>query len=54
MRKELRHFIGMINYYRDMWWHRSELLAPLTMLMSTKVKWRWTDKEQKAFESIKK
>ena len=44
----------MINYYRDMWWHRSELLAPLTMLTSMKVKWHWTDREQKAFESIKK
>ena len=29
-RKKLRQFIGMINFYRDMWQKLSELLAPLT------------------------
>jgi hypothetical protein len=26
---ELRQFIGIVNYYRDMWLHRSEFLARL-------------------------
>ena len=31
-RKQLRQFIGMINFYRDMWQKSSKLLAPLTAL----------------------
>jgi hypothetical protein len=52
--KELRHLLGMVQYYRDMWARRSEILAPLTDLVGecvetktirlhkTKKKpWRW-------------
>ena len=52
--KQLRRFIGMVNYYRDMWVRRSETLAPLTALTSKKVKFKWTDVEQKAFDTMKR
>jgi hypothetical protein len=53
-RNALRRFIGMVNYYRDMWVRRSELLAPLSSMPSKNVKFNWTDEHQKAFENIKK
>ena len=43
----------MVNYYRDMWPRRSEVLAPLTELCSKTTKFKWTDRQQKAFEDIK-
>jgi hypothetical protein len=52
--KELKHFLGMVQYYRHMWAKRSEMLAPLTDLVEeygttkttrmNKIKkkpWRW-------------
>ncbi len=31
--KELRQFLGMVQYYQDMWARCSEMLAPLTDLV---------------------
>jgi len=51
---ELRRFIGIVNYYRDMWIRRSEILAPLSAITSKDAVWRWTDVEQQAFEKMKR
>ena len=31
MLKELHGFIGMVNYYRNMWPHQANILTPLTL-----------------------
>ena len=39
-RKQLRSFLGLVNYYRDVVIRRSEIAAPLTALTSTKQTWQ--------------
>jgi hypothetical protein len=53
-RKELRSFIGIVNYYRDMWIRRSHILAPLASLTSKNTKWNWGPNQQVAFDTAKK
>jgi hypothetical protein len=52
--KQLRRFLGMVNFYRDMWKGRSHVLAPLTELASKKKPFQWKEEQQKSFEHIKK
>ncbi len=57
----------MVQYYRDMWAKRSEMLAPLSDLVGecgetkttrknkvTKKPWQWDSIHQEAFDSVKK
>jgi uncharacterized Tic20 family protein len=52
--RELCRLIVMISYYRDMWIRPSNIVAPLTHLVSEKRQWEWTEAQQKAFETINK
>ena len=53
-RTELRSFVGMINYYRDMRQGRVRMLAPLTKMCGSKGKFEWSTEAQEAFELVKK
>ena len=50
--KELRSFIGAVTFYRDMWPHRSHILAPLTELTGN-VPFVWTERHQHAFDQMR-
>jgi len=64
--KELRHFLGMVQYYRDMWVKCSEMLAPLSDLVAEcgetkttkknkvkKLPWKWDPIHQAVFDCVK-
>ena len=44
----------MIDYYRDMWKHRSDILTNSTEMTSKQATWNWTKEYQNAFEHMKK
>jgi RNase H-like domain found in reverse transcriptase/Reverse transcriptase (RNA-dependent DNA polymerase) len=49
---QLRSFLGMVTYYRDMWPRRSYILALLTELIGTKT-FKWDEPQRKAFKEMK-
>ena len=64
--KELRNYLGMVQYYQDMWKSQSEMLAPLTDLVgecgltkvtkskgAKKAPWHWDDVHKEAFDKVK-
>jgi RNase H-like domain found in reverse transcriptase/Integrase zinc binding domain len=53
-KRQLRRFIGLVNYYRFMWKFRSHILAPLAALAGKNTPFKWTDVHQQAFQEMKK
>ena len=55
--RDVRTFLGMINWYRDFWPRRSHLIAPFTKLLQglegKKTPIVWTDDLTKCFEEVK-
>ena len=53
---EVRHFLGMVQYYRDLWPRRSEICAPLTELTKGTKKGpvQWNDRCETAFTKMKR
>ena len=53
--KQLKMFLGIVNYYLDMWKKRSHILTSLKDLAGSKKKkdWKWTEIEQAAYDNAK-
>jgi hypothetical protein len=64
--RQLRHFLGMVQYYRNLWARWSKMLTPLTSLVgecgqtkttkakgTKKVPWHWDAVYQRAFNHVK-
>jgi RNase H-like domain found in reverse transcriptase len=52
-KKELRQFIGLCNYYCDLWPQRAHTMATLTSMYSSKAIFTWTSECQEAFTKTK-
>ena len=48
---QLRSFLGMVTYYRDMWPKRSCVISPLTELMGSK-EYKWGPPQDKSFKQM--
>jgi hypothetical protein len=51
--KEVRRFVGLVNFYRDLYPRRAEVLAPLTSLCGKNTKFEWRKEHQEAFSKMK-
>jgi hypothetical protein len=63
--KHFQLFLGMVQYYRDLWARWSKMLAPLTSFVGEygqtkvtrvkeikKVPWHWDEIHQRAFDHV--
>lgn len=50
---QLRSFLGLCNYFRRFIHGYSTLVAPLTSMTRSKVKFNWTDNCKCVFEDVK-
>ena len=51
--KELRSWLGLLNYYGRFWCNLSTTLAPLHVLLSKETKWQWGKDQDEAFQTAR-
>ncbi|SDA00008.1 BZ3501_MvSof-1269-A2-R1_Chr2-2g04397 [Microbotryum saponariae] len=50
---DVQRFLGTVNWMRDHLPHLSKILEPITALMAQATSWRWNEREQHAFDTVK-
>ena len=51
--RQLRGFLGIVNWYERFIKHCAELKVPLLKLLRKKQRWLWKDEQREAFEELK-
>jgi len=52
--KDVRKFLGLANYYRRFIKNFAQVARPMNVLTRKDVKWQWGQKQQKAFDKLKR
>ena len=52
--KDVQKFLGLANYYRRFVKDFAKIAKLLYEMMRKEIKWNWEEKQQKAFEELKK
>ena len=52
--KDVQKFLGLANYYRQFVKDFARIAKPLHKMMRKEMKWSWRERQQKAFEELKK
>ena len=52
--KNMQKFLGLANYYRQFVKNFAKIAKPLHEMTRKETKWSWREKQQKAFEKLKK
>ena len=53
-REELRRFLGMLNYYRNMIPSKTTVCKPLYLFTSAKELFKWLPRDMKSIQNIKR
>jgi hypothetical protein len=51
--KDVRRFVSLVNFYRDLYPKSAEILAPLTSLCGKNAKFKWETEHNEAFQKMK-
>ena len=52
--KDMQKFLGLVNYYHQFIEGFAFIARPLHDMMKKNKKWKWTEKQDKAFEELKR
>jgi len=52
--KDVRKFLGLVNYYRRFIKNFAQVARPMNVLTRKDIKWQWKEEQQKAFDELKR